>query len=215
MDNVTARTLAAALGIAAASLLAGCGDGGEAKFRLQLDPVVAKVTETATSAAALTGQAPAAIAERSKALLTDIAGLGADLKALPAEGEKQQGLVAAGQAYLSATQRFVAAQQEFAGAYARLEASRVKVRESLDAKVRTSKFSMDFWKESHDRLVIELDNFRKECEQGKARVEAATASLAQSAEAAGAALGREKLISAAQLEAHRKALDAVNLAKGA
>lgn len=214
MDNGIARRVAAATAIVAAALVAGC-DGGVEKFRLQLDPVVARVTEKARAAAGLTGQAPAAIAEQTKAILTDLAGLGADLKGLPAEGEKQQGLVSAGQAYLSATQRFVTGQQEFARNYARLEAARVKVRESLDRKVRTSKFSMDFWKESHDRLVLELDNVRKDCEKAKARVAAATASLQQSAEAAGAVLGRELLIPVAALDAHRQALDAVDLAKGA
>jgi hypothetical protein len=213
MDKRIAGKVAAALGLAV-SLLAGCG-GGVEKFRLQLDPVVARVTEKAKAAAALTAQAPAAIAEQSKALLGDLAGLGADLKGLPAEGEKQQDLVAAGQAYLSATQRFVTAQQEFARSYAKLEGMRVKVRESLDAKVRTSKFSMDFWKESHDRLVVELDNARKESEKAKAQLVAATASLQLSADAAGAVLGREKTIPVAALESHRQALEAVDLAKGA
>jgi hypothetical protein len=213
MDSRNAVRVAAALGLAAA-VLAGCGKGLE-KFRVQLDPVVSKVTATAKAAAALTGQPPASVAEQGKALLTDIAGLGADLKGLPADGEKEQALVAAGQAYLSATQRFTNAQLDFARAYARLEAGRVKVRESLDAKVRTSKFSMDFWKETHDRLVLELDNARKETEKAKAQLVAATSSLQQSAEAAGAVLGREKLIPVATLDAHRKALDAVDLAKGA
>lgn len=200
--------------LAGAVVVVGCGKDVE-KFRLQLDPVVARVNDKAKAAAALTGQAPAAIAEQSKAILTDLAGLGADLKGLPAEGEKQQGLVAAGQAYLSATQRFVTGQQEFARSYARLEAARVKVRESLDAKVRTSKFSMDFWKETHDRLVLDLDNVRKEAEKAKAQLLAATSSLQQSADAAGAVLGRDKLIPAATLDTHRTALDAVDLAKGA
>jgi hypothetical protein len=213
MDSRIALRVAAGLGLAAA-VLAGCG-GGVEKFRLQLDPVVAKVTATAKSATALTGQPPAAVAEQGKALLTDIAGLGADLKGLPADGEKEQALVAAAQAYLSATQRFTNAQLDFARSHARLEAGRVKVRESLDAKVRTSKFSMDFWKETHDRLVLELDNARKEAEKAKAQLVAATSSLQQSAEAAGALLGREKLIPVATLEVHRKALDAVDLAKGA
>ena len=213
MDNRIAGRIAAALGVAAL-MLAGCG-GGVEKFRLLLDPVVAKVTDKAKAAAALTGQAPATTMDQSKAILADLAGLGADFKGLPAENEKQQGLVSAGQAYLSATQRFVMAQQDFARNYARLEAARVKVRESLDAKVRTSKFSMDFWKETHDRLVLELDNVRKDCEKAKTQLLAATSSLAQSAEAAGAVLGRDKLIPAAALDAHRKALDAVDLAKGA
>ena len=104
---------------------------------------------------------------------------------------------------------------EFARNYARLEAARVKVRESLDRKVRTSKFSMDFWKETHDRLVVNLDTVRKENETVRARLSAATGALQQSADAAGALLGREKLIAPATLDAHRKALEAVPLAKGA
>jgi hypothetical protein len=212
MKNI--GTWAVALVAAAAAAMSGCGKGDE-KFRAMLDPVVAKVTERAKAAVALTGQAPAAILEQSGAILTDLAGLGADLKGLPADGEKQQGLVAAGQAYVSATQRFTTAQQEFARAYARLEAARAKVRESLDAKVRTSKFSMDFWKESHDRLVLELDNVRKDAEKAKAQLVAATDALQQSADAAGAVLGRERLLAAATLDAHRKALEAVPLQKGA
>jgi hypothetical protein len=205
----------AAAWIALGAALGGCGKGDE-KFRTQLNPVVARITEQAKGAAALTGGAPAATIERTGAMLTDIAGLGADLKSLYVDGEKQQGLVAAGQAYLSATQRFVTAQQEFARAYARLEAARVKVRESLEAKVRTSKFSMDFWKETHDRLVIDLDNVRKENEKLKDRLLAATAALEQSAAAAGQALGAGvALIDKATLDTHRKALDAVPLAKGA
>jgi hypothetical protein len=206
--------LVLAVWVLAAASLAGCGKGDE-KFRAQLDPVVARVTQNATAAAALTGQPPAAAMEQAKAILTDLAGVGADLSELPAEGEKHQGLVAAGQAYRSATQRFVATQQDFARAYARLEASRAKVRESLDAKLRTSKFSMDFWKESHDRLLVDIESARQEAEKAKAQVVAATASLQQSADAAGALLGRDKLIAPAALDAHRKALDAVDLAKGA
>ena len=194
--------------------LGGCGKGDE-KFRTLLDPVVAKITERAGSAAGLTGRAPAEVLQQAGAILTDLAGLGADLKGLPADGEKQKNYVAAGQAYLSATQRFTTAQQEFARSYARLEASRVKVRESLDAKVRTSKFSMDFWKESHDRLVLDLDNVRKESEKAKVQLSAATQALQQSADAAGAVLGRDKVIAAATLDAHRKALEAVPLQKGA
>jgi hypothetical protein len=194
--------------------LAGCGPGVE-KLRAQLDPVVLKITERAAAAAVLTGGQPAATIARTTELLTDLAGLGADLKSLYVEGEKQQALVAAGQAYLSATQRFITSQQEFARALTRLEAARGKVRESLEAKVRTSKFSMDFWKETHDRLVVDLDKVRKENEAARARLAAATTSLQQGADAAGALLGREKLISPATLDAHRKALDAVPLAKGA
>jgi hypothetical protein len=197
-----------------AAAVAGCGKGDE-QFRALLDPVVARITDRATAAAGLTGQAPASVVEQARAIDTDLAGLQADVKGLPAEGEKQGGLVTAAQAYLSATKRFVAAQQEFAGACARLDGARVKVRESLDAKVRTSKFSMDFWKESHDRLVLELDNVRKEAEKAKAQLAAATASIQQSADAAGSLLGRDKLIPAATLDAHRKALDAVPLEKGA
>ena len=198
----------------AAAVMVGCGKGDE-KFRALLDPVVAKITDRAKAAAGLTGQAPATVLEQSGAILTDLAGLGADLKGLPADGEKQQGLVTAGQAYLSATQRFTTSQADFARVYARLEAARVKVRESLDAKVRTSKFSMDFWKESHDRLVLELDNVRKEAEKSKAQLSAATDALQTAADAAGPLLGRERLIPAATLDAHRKALEAVPLQKGA
>jgi len=194
--------------------LAGCGPKDD-KLRAQLDPVVVKITERAKAAAALDIAAPAATIERTTALLTDMAGLGADLKSFYVEGEKQQALVAAGQAYLAATQRFITGQQEFARSYARLEAARTKVRESLDAKVRTSAFSMDFWKETHDRLVRDLDNVRKENEKARDLAGAANAVLQQSADATGALLGREKLISAEALEGHRKALQAVPLAKGA
>jgi len=194
--------------------LAGCGPG-TAKLRAQLDPVAAKITDRAKAAAALTGGEPAATIARTTELLTDLAGLGADLKSFYVEGEKQQALVAAGQAYLSATHRFVTSQQEFARAYARLEAARAKVRESLEAKVRTSKFSLDFWKETHDRLVVDLDNVRKENEKARDHLAAATTALQQGADAAGALLGREKLIAPATLDAHRKALEAVPLAKGA
>ena len=212
MERTLGKTFAAALVLAAA--VVGCGKSDE-KFRAQLDPVVARITERAKAAAALTGGPSAATIEATTALQTDIAGLGADLKSLYLDGEKQQSLVAAGQAYLSATQRFVAAQQEFARAYARLETARVKVRESLDAKVRTSKFSLDFWKESHDRLLVEIDNARKESEKARDKLGQATTGLQQSADAAGALLGRQALVPAATLDAHRKALAAVNLEKGA
>lgn len=214
MENRIAACAAAGL-VAAAAVFAGCGKGDEA-FRAQIDPVVGKVTERAAAAAALTGGEPAATIESTTAILTDLAGLGADLKAIPAQGEKEQGLVAAGQAYLSGTQRFASAQREFARAYGRLEAARGKVRESLEARVRTSKFSMDFWKETHDRLVLELDNVRKENEKLRERLLVATASLEQAVAAAAPVLGpRVALIDKAAIEAHRKALDAVPLAKGA
>ena len=203
-----------AAALAAAAVLVGCGKGEE-KFRALLDPVVVKITERAKSAASLTGRAPTEVMQRSGAILTDLAGLGADLKGMPADGEKQHGLVSAGQAYLSATQRFTTAQQEFARSYARLEASRAKVRESLDAKVRTSKFSIDFWKESHDRLVLDLDHLRKEAEKSRTHLSAAAQALRQSADTAGAVLGRDNLIPAADLDAARKALEAVPLEKGA
>jgi hypothetical protein len=211
MDKKIAAVAAIWLAVA---VLGGCGKGDE-KFRAQVNPVVGKITERATAAASLTGGNPAATIERTTAIATDLAGLGADLKSLYVEGDKQQAVVAAGQAYLSATQRFVASQQEFARAYARLEASRTKVRESLEAKVRTSKFSMDFWKETHDRLVLDLDNVRKENEKLKERVLAATTSLEQSVTAAGPLLPGATLIDKATLDTHRKALDAVPLAKGA
>ena len=210
------RTLTVfAMAAVALAALSGCGGPKDDKLRAQLDPVVVKITDRAKAAAALDIAAPAATIERATALLTDMAGLGADLKSFYVEGEKQQALVAAGQAYLAATQRFITGQQEFARSYARLEAARTKVRESLDAKVRTSAFSMDFWKESHDRLVRDLDNVRKENEKARDLAGAANTVLQQGADAAGAILGREKLIPAATLEAHRKALQAVPLAKGA
>ena len=81
MDNCLARRIAAVMGVACVALVAGCS-GGVEKFRLLLDPVVAKVTEKAKAAAAAAGQAPAAVAELSKALRADLAGLGADLKGL-------------------------------------------------------------------------------------------------------------------------------------
>ena len=196
------------------AVLAGCSPGTE-KLRAQLDPVVAKITDRARAAAALTGGQSAATIARTTELQTDLAGLGADLKSLYVEGEKQQALVVSGQAYLSATQRFVTAQQEFARGYARLEAARAKVRESLDARARTSKFSMDFWKETHDRLVVTLDTVRKEVEKARDRLAAATSSMEQAAEAAGSALGRESVLAKGALDAHRKALDGVPLAKGA
>jgi len=197
-----------------AAALAGCG-AKEEKFRAQLLPIVSKITERVKGTAALTGKNAAATIEKTTEYLTDLAGLGADLKGLYVDGDKQQALVTAAQAYLSATQRFVAAQQEFARAYARLEASRVKVRESLDAKARTSKFSLDFWKETHDRLVLELDKVRTENEKARERLSAATASVQQAAEAASGLLGRESLVTPAVLDAHRKALEEVPLQKGA
>jgi hypothetical protein len=200
--------------VAAALALAACGEK-EDKYRAYVTPIVGKITERLKSAAGLTGGEPARVVEGATALLSDLAGLGADLKALPPEGEKQRSLAAAGQAYLSATQRFVTAQQEFASAYGRLEAARVKVRESLDAKVRTSRFSMDFWKETHDRLVLDLDKVRTENEKLRERVVAATTSAQQAADAVGAVLGKENVIGPEVLASHRKALDGVNLQKGA
>lgn len=199
---------------AVALLLAACG-AKQDQYRAQVVPVVAKVTERIKAAAALTGADPATGAEGATALLTDLAGLGADLKAVPPEGEEQQALAAAAQAYLSATHRFVTAQQEFARAYGRLEAARGKVRESLDAKLRTSKFSLDFWKETHDRLLQDLDKVRTENERVRERLVAATTGAQQAADAAGAVLGKENVVGPEVLANHRKALDAVNLQKGA
>ena len=205
---------AAAAVMLAGAVMLGCGKGEE-KFRAQLDPVVGKLTARANDAAALTGGAPAAVIEKATALQTDLASLGADLKAIAVDGDKQQARMAAGQAYLSAIQRFVAAQQEFARSYARLEVARVKVRESLDAKLRTSKFSLDFWKESHDRLLVEIDAARKEAEKARERLVGITTGLQQAADATGSHLGRQALVSPATLETHRKALAAVSLEKGA
>ena len=207
------------IGIVAALLfalgvLAGCG-AKEDKYRAHVVPVVAKISERLKGAAAVTGSVPAQVVEKTTATLTDLAGLGADLKAIPPDGDKQQALCAAASAYLSATQRFVSSQQEFARADARLEAARAKVRESLEAKVRTSKFSMDFWRESHDRLTQELDTVRTENEKLRERLLAATATAQQSADAVGAVLGKEAVVGPDVLANHRKALDAVDLAKGA
>ena len=208
------------IGIATASMLlvlasaVGCG-GGMEKFRAQVLPIVAKVSDRLKGAAALTAGEPAKTIEQASAYLTDLAGLGADLKGLYVDGEKQQALVAAGQAYLAATQRFVTAQQAFARTVVRLDAARAKVRESLDAKARTSKFSLDFWKESHDRLTLDLDKVRKEAEQAREKLVAATTAMEQAATATGALLGREAIVAPDVLAAHRKALDAVPLAKGA
>jgi hypothetical protein len=209
--GVAAR-VAAALLVAAA--LAACGARND-KFMAQLQPIVARITERVSGTAALTGKDPAATIAKTTEYLTDLAGLGADLKGLYVEGDKQQAMVAAGQAYLSATQRFVTSQQEFARAYMRLEAARAKVRESLDAKARFSKNSLDFWKETHDRVVLDLDKVRIENEKARAALSAATSSIQQAAEATGAVIGREALVTPAVLDAHRKALEAVPLQKGA
>lgn len=205
--------IAAAL-LAAIALLAGCG-AKEDKYRPQVVPVVAKISERLKGVAAATGGAPAEVIELTTATLKDLAGLGADLQALPPGDEKQQELFAAANAYLSATQRFVTSQQDFARAYARMEASRGKVRESLDAKARTSKFSMDFWKETHERHLQDLDKVRTENEKLRDRLIAAAATAQQSADAAGAVLGKEAVIGPDVMAGHRKALDAINLNKGA
>lgn len=205
--------IAAAL-FAAIAVLAGCGPK-EDKYRAEVVPVVARISERLKGVAAATGGAPADVIELTTGTLKDLAGLGADLQAVPPGDEKQQGLFAAANAYLSATQRFVTAQQEFARAYARLEAARGKVRESLDAKTRTSKFSLDFWKETHDRLLQELDKVRTENEKLRERLVAAGATAQQSADAVGAVVGKEAVIGPEVLAAHRKALDAVDLQKGA
>ena len=126
-----------AAALAAAAVLVGCGKGEE-KFRALLDPVVVKITERAKSAASLTGRAPTEVMQRSGAILTDLAGLGAD-----------------------------------------------------------------------------LDNLRKEAEKSRTHLSAAAQALRQSADTAGAVLGRDNLIPAADLDAARKALEAVPLEKGA
>ena len=209
--------LLAAAGVALIAL-AGIGwyvgqAGKQEKFRAQVVPIVAKVSEKLRTAAQLTAADPAQGGERTTALLTDLAGLGADLKALYVEGEKQQALVAAGQSYLAATQAFVQGQQEFTRSRLRLDAARAKVRESLDAKVRTSKFSMDFWKESHDRLVVEAEKVRKDASQMRDKLLATTAATQQAVDAAAAALGRDAVVAPTVLADHRKALEAIALAK--
>jgi hypothetical protein len=183
------------------------------KFRAQVVPVVARISAQLKAAAALTGGGTAQTIERTNAQFTDLAGLGADLKALYVEGERQQALVDAGQAYRAATERFVKSQQDFARTRARLDAARAKVRESLDAKVRTSTFSMDFWKETNDRLTAELERVRKEANQARDRLVTVTAATQQAADAAGAVVGREAVVGTDVLAAHGKALDAIVLAK--
>jgi hypothetical protein len=198
--------------------LAGIGwyvgqSGKQEKFRAQVVPIVSKVSERLRAAAQLVAAEPAQGIETCAVLLTDLAGLGADLKSLYVEGEKQRALVAAGQSYLAATQAFVQGQQEFARARGRLNAARAKVKESLDAKVRTSKFSMDFWKESHDRLVVEAEKVRKETAQIRDKLVSTATATQQAADAAGATLGRDAVVAPTVLGDHRKALDAIALAK--
>ena len=89
------------------------------------------------------------------------------------------------------------------------------MRESLDAKLRASKFSMDFWKESHDRLLVEIEAARKESEKARDQLTSATTGLQQAADATASHLGRPSLVSPATLDAHRKALAAISLEKGA
>jgi len=201
---------AAAVLCSVAVAIAGCGKGEE-KFRAQLDPVVARISERMAAAAGLASAAPAQVLERAGTLNTDLAGLGADLKGLYVDGDKQRSLVAAGQAYQSAAQRLVQAQQEFARARAKLAAANAKVKESLDAKVRTSKFSMDFWKESHDRFVSEADKVRKETAAGRDRLAAALSGAQQAVDAAGAVLGSAAVLKPGVIADQRKALEAVAL----
>ena len=208
MDRIGGWAAAVLCSVAVA--IAGCGKGEE-KFRAQLDPVVARISERMAAVAGLAAAAPAQVLERAGTLSTDLASLGADLKGLYVDGDKQRGLVAAGQAYLSAAQRLVQAQQEFARARAKLAAANAKVKESLDAKVRTSKFSMDFWKESHDRFVSEADKVRKETVAVRDKLATALSGAQQAVDAAGAVLGSAAVLKPGVIADQRKALEAIAL----
>lgn len=212
MDGMTRRALVGCLLAAAAAAAFGCGDDKDAKFRAQVLAVVAKVSERVKGTAALTGSPVAQVLDETDAVLTDLAGLNADLRALEPQTEKQKSFVSAGQAYLGATQRFVAAQQEFAKARGRLDAARAKVKDSLDARQRASQFTMEFWRESHERVLAEQEKVRKEALQARDRLAVATASMKQSAEASGTVLGSEAVVGPDALEAHRSALEGIPLA---
>ena len=197
---------------AAAAALCGCGDDKDLKFRAQVLPVVAKVTERVKGTAAATAAPVPQVLDQADAYLTDLAGLAADFRAFEPQNETQKTYVSAGQAYLGATQRFVTAQQEFARARGRLEVARVKVKESLDAKQRASQFTMDFWRETHERVVAEQEKVRKEAVQAREKLTVATVTMKQSAEASAAVLGPESVIAADALEPHRSALESISLA---
>jgi hypothetical protein len=197
--------------VAVAMLAAACGEDNDAKFRATVLPVVAKVSEKVKGAAAVTAAPVSQALDQTDAYLTDLAGLNADLRALEPQTEKQKSFVSAGQAYLGATQRFLAAQQGFARARGKLEVARVKVRESLDARQRASQFTMDFWRETHERVVAEQEKLRKDAVQARERLAVATTSMKQSAEASATILGPEALIAPDALEAHRTVLEAIAL----
>jgi hypothetical protein len=210
MGWMPGRAFAACL--AAAFIAGGCGGDRDLEFRAQVLPVVAKVTERVKAIAAVTSAPVAQALEQAEASLTDLAGLNADLRAFEPQNDNQKSFVSAGQAYLAATQRFAAAQQELARSRGRLDAARAKVKESLDARQRASQFTLDFWRETHERVVAEQEKVRKEAMLARDKLAVATASMRQSAEAAAAVLGAQAVIAPDALEAHRTAMEAIPLA---
>ena len=210
MEGLTRR---GAIGcLLAAAVAFGCGDDKDARFRLQVLPLVAKVSERVKAIAATTAAPVSQALDQADTELTELSGLNADLKALEPQNEKQKSFVSAAYAYLGATQRFVQAHQEFARARGKLDAARVKVKDSLDARQRASQFTMEFWRETHDRLVLELEKVRKEAISARDKLAVATASMKQSAEASATVLGNDALVSGDVLDAHRAVLDAIPLA---
>jgi hypothetical protein len=210
MEVMTRR---GALGCLMAAVVAfGCGQDKDAKFRLQVLPVAAKVSERVKAIAGMTAAPVAQALDRADAELTELAGLDADLKALEPQNEKQKSYVSAASAYLGSTQRFAQAQQEFARARGKLDAARAKVKESLDGRQRASQFTMDFWRETHDRLVSEQEKVRKDAIAARDQLAVATSSMKQSAEASATVLGNEAITGADALDAHRAVLDAIPLA---
>jgi hypothetical protein len=210
MEGLTRR---GALGcLVGAAILFGCGQDKDAKFRLQVLPVVAKVSERVKGIAATTAAPVTRALEQADAELADLAGLDADLKALEPQNEKQKSYVSAASAYLGSTQRFAQAQQEFARARGKLDASRAKVKESLDGRQRASQFTMEFWRETHDRLVSEQEKVRKDAIAARDQLAVATASMKQSAEASATVLGNDTVVGGDVLDAHRAVLDAIPLA---
>jgi hypothetical protein len=210
MEGLTRR---AAIGCLLGALAAfGCGDDKDAKFRAQVLPVVAKVTERVKVIAAVTAAPVPQALDLTDTYLTDLAGLSADLKALEPQNEKQKSYVSAGLAYLGATHRFILAQEEFAKARGRLDVARAKVKESLDGRQRASQFTMDFWKETHERLLGELEKVRKDATHAREKLAVSTTTLKQSAEASSSVLGGDVIVGGDVLEAHRTALEAIPLA---
>ena len=211
--------LVAGLGVAVVLVIAAGGwylnqESRQEKFRAQVQPVVKKISEKIQATAELTGGASTRDSlERSQAHLTDLAGLGADLKSFYTDGARQEDFIAAAQTYLAAAQGFIRSQQEFTRSLSRLEAARAKVKESLDAKVRTSQFSMDFWKESHGRVTLALEAARKEATQARDRLIAVTDATQAASELAAPVVGRGVVAPAKVFADHTKVLEGLPLAK--